>query len=434
MNMHKITVLLVIWLAMLAGPVVSSFASQSDDVQVEVVGHGSDRQDAVFDALAEAVRQVHGVEIHSRQNLTRSSQELAITDAEGARSSLTLSADQSGEVTVGTEGYISGYRILSATPRDHDFTVRLRVTLPVYRVPGKETHETRRTLAIYPFEAESGLWLLGEPVAAYRAASRMTQAVIRSVTQTRRFAVVERGRTEAILQERRLLADPSVPAREKARLGVTLGADYVLIGRMTGLDIDASERISSLTGESSIEVEGSIVIDLRIMSPATRQVLWADTVVVSAERALAGTASTSGMAAFEQIIWDRAADAVAERAVSAIYPLRLIDFNGDRIVLNQGGSQLREGMALQIFSLGEEMFDPYSGESLGRKESSVATARVERVTDRVSYATITGGRVESADPAAYLARRTDLEELRSRQNEAARRGTRRTTVLPQDGQ
>lgn len=433
MNLLRITVMLIVGLAFLVDQSISCFASQSDDVQVVVVGHGSDRQDAIFNALAEAVRQVHGVEIQSRQNLSRSSQEIAIADAEGTHTSLTLSADESGNVSAGTEGYISGYRVLSATPREHDFMVRMRVSLPVYKVPGGATHESRRTLAVYPFEAERDLWLLGEPVAAGRAASRITQAVVRSVTQTRRFAVVERERTDAILQERHLLSDPSVPVREKARLGVTLGADYVLIGRMTGLDIDAWEKTSSLTGEPSVEVEGSIVIDLRIMSPATRQVLWADTVVVSAEQALAGIASTSGDAALEQVVWDRAADAVAERAVSSIYPLRLIQFNDDRIVLNQGGTQLQEGMNLQIYSLGDEMFDPYSGESLGRKELSVATAQIERVTDRVSYARITGGHVEGTDPFAYIARRMSLEERSGRVDEAARRGTRRTTVLPQDG-
>src|SRR5690625_7239055 len=103
------------------------------------------------------------------------------------------------------------------------------------------------------------------------------------------------------------------------------------------------------------------------MSPVTRQVLWADTVAVPAEQALAGIASTSGKAALEQVVWDRAADAVAERAVSAIYPLRLVELSGDRLVVNHGGSQARAGMDLQIFSLGKETVDSYRGDSLGRK-------------------------------------------------------------------
>src|SRR5690625_7638689 len=108
--------------------------------------------------------------------------------------------------------------------------VRMRVNLPVYKVPGAATHESRRTLAVYPFEAEQGLWLLGEQVAADRAASRMTQAVVRSVTQTRRFAVVERERSEAILKERRLLSDPRVTVRAKALLGEHLWKDSDLDG------------------------------------------------------------------------------------------------------------------------------------------------------------------------------------------------------------
>ncbi len=414
------------------GGLTGTASADDETIQVEVVGHGSDRQDATFDALAEAVRQVHGVEIHSRQNLTRSSQELAMTDAEGARTSLTLSADQSGNISAGTEGYISGYRVLSATPREPGFTVRLRVDLPVYQAPGMGTHETRRTLAVYPFDAEPGLRLFGERLDPATAARRLTQAVVQSVTQTRRFAVLERERTQAIVEERRLLADPAVPAREKARLGATLGADYVMIGRVAGLDIDAREQVSSLTGESRLGTSGSIVLDLRILSPATRQVHWADTLTIPAEAVFASSGDATGMAAFEQSLWAHAADQVSERAISAIYPLRLIDFDGDRLVLNQGGSQLREGMPLQIFALGEELFDPYSGESLGRKESPVARARVERVTDRVSYARVVEGAVTESDPAAYLARRAELAASPDGVDAESVRGTRRGTWLPQD--
>jgi hypothetical protein len=407
-------------------------ASSIETVQVEVLGYGSNQQEATFEALAEAVRQVHGVDIIARRDVSSSSQELAFIGEDGSRNSLTLSADQAGRVTADSQGYISGYRILSTADRNPGLAVRLLVDLPVYKGPGMRTHETRRRLAVYPFEAGSDLRLFGELISARGAADQFTRAVVASMTQTRRFAVLERERTEAILDERRLLGDPSVPASEKARLGATLGSDYVVIGRIDGMDIDAFNRVSQLTGESSLATEGSVVVELRILSPATRQVHWANTMIIPAEEIFSAPSAGTGRAAFRQSVWSTVADRISERAISAIYPLRLIERVGDQVVLNQGGSQLQAGMMLQIFELGEELFDPYSGESLGRLESEVARARIDRVTDRVSYALLVEGLVTDVDPGRYLARRDGLTAGHDSNADDQIRGTRRRILLPQD--
>jgi hypothetical protein len=410
----------------------STEASSIETVQVEVLGQGSSAQEATFEALAEAVRQVHGVEIVARRDVSSSSQELAFIDEDGSRSALTLSADQSGRVRASSEGYISGYRILSTTDRNPGIAVRLLVDLPVYRGPGMRTHETRRRLAVYPFEADSDLRLLGEWISASDAAEQLTRAVVQSITQTRRFAVLVRERTEAILDERRLLADPSVSANEKARLGAALGSDYVVIGQIEGMDIDAFNRVSPLTGEASLVTEGSVVVELRILSPATRQVHWANTMTIPAQAIFASPTEATGRAAFRQTVWRTVADRISERAISAIYPLRLIERNGDQVILNQGGSQLKAGMELRIFELGEELFDPYSGESLGRVESEVARARIDRVTDRVSYARLIEGIVADVDPGKYLARRDTMASGDDSAIDEGIRGTRRRVLLPQD--
>jgi TolB-like protein len=407
-------------------------ASSIETIQIEVLGYGSNQQEATFEALAEAVRQVHGVDIVARRDVSSSSQELAFIEEDGSRSSLTLSADQTGRVTASSQGYISGYRILSKADRSPGIAVRLLVDLPVFKGPGMRTHETRRRLAVYPFEADSNLRLFGELVGAVDAADQLTRAVVESMTQTRRFAVLERERTRETLEERRLLHDPSVPASEKARLGATLGSDYVVIGQIEGMDIDAFNRASQLTGESSLVTEGSVVVELRILSPATRQVHWANTMTIPAEDIFSSPADATGRAAFRQTVWSTVADRITERAISAIYPLRLIERMGDQVVLNQGGSQLRQGMVLQIFELGEELFDPYSGESLGRVESPVARARVDRVTDRVSYARLIEGLVTDVDPGRYLARRDGLMSGLDSNADEQVRGSRRRVLLPQD--
>jgi hypothetical protein len=386
-------------------PVKGSEATEN--VEVEVTGYGSDRAAAVFDGLSEAVRQVHGVQISSQRRVSEASQELMVTGPDGDSSKIEFSANNSGSISADTQGYVSGYRVLSAQRAEPSgFEVTLSVSLPVYRGPGQRTHETRRRMAVYPFTAGSRLLLLGEYLDSETAARRLTESVVEALVGTRRFAVLERQRSQAIQEERSLLTDPSVPVEEKARLSNTIGADYIMLGRLQGMDIDSGTSVSSLTGETSVETSGSMVVDLRVISPATRQIHWADSFVIRANRVFEATAEEDAWQSFEHEIWALAARQLTQRAIWAIYPLRPVSISPDgEVVINQGGSQLQQGQELALFRLGEELRDPYSGEKLGRRENEVGRLIVQRVESKVSYASlISGDAPTSSSPEEFLIR------------------------------
>lgn len=406
-------------------------ARSVETVQVEVMGYGATQTEATFEALTEAIRQVHGVAVQSTRVLTQSSSEVSVTHSDGSQDTIRFSVEASGEVVADTAGYVSGYRVLSSSPHPRGHAVRLQVDLPVY-VGTSRQHESRRRMAVYPFTADHGLQLFNRPIQAEQASTRITQSVVNSFTQTRRFAMLEREHTEAILRERRLLADPSIPVEEKARLARTLGADYIVIGHIAGLDVDLKETVSSLTGERREHLTGSAVVDIRILSPATRQVMWAESVTLPARQLFARLEVIDTRAGIEQAIWQNIADHLTTRAVGAIYPLRPIDMTADgAIVLNQGGSQLYPGQRLEVFMLGREVFDPYTGESLGRHESRLGVVEVDRVTDRLSYAYPVDLPVIEIDPAAYVLRPAAVSAS-AHPNHDPRHGTRQGVRLPGD--
>ena len=406
-------------------------ARTTEIVQVEVMGYGSSQTDAIFDGLTEAVRQVHGVSVQSTRVVAQTSSEVVVTQADGSQDSIRFSVESSGEVVADTAGYVTGYRLLSSGPHQSGHAVRLLVDLPVY-VGTSRQHETRRRLAVYPFTADGDLSLFSRDVAPSQAASRLTQAMVNSFTQTRRFAVLEREHTDAIMRERRLLTDPSVPVEEKTRLARTLGADYIVIGHIAGLDVDAYEHVSSLTGERRDSLSGAIVVDIRVLSPATRQVMWSESVSIPSRELFARLEALESMAGVEQTLWQRAADYLTTRAVGAIYPLRPIELASDgAIVLNQGGSQLFQGQQLEVFQLGNEVFDPYTGESLGRHEIRLGLVEVARVTDRLSYAYPLDLPSIEIDPASFVLRPVEASGT-DRRRDDPRHGTRQGVRLPHD--
>jgi hypothetical protein len=408
-------------------------ARSVDIVQVEVMGYGSNQTEATFEALTEAIRQVHGVSVQSSRSLAQSSSELSVTHSDGSQDTIRFAVEASGEIVADTAGYVSGYRVLSSSPHPRGHAVRLQVDLPVY-VGTSRQHESRRRMAVYPLTADPNLHLFNRPLHAEQASSRLTQAMVNAFTQTRRFAMLERQHNEAMLRERRLLSDPSVPVEEKARLARTLGADYIVIGHIAGLDVSAHETISSLTGERREYLTGAVVVDIRILSPATRQVMWSESLTLPARQLFARLEVTDSMAGVEQALWQNVADYLSTRAVGAIYPLRAIDLTADgTIVINQGGSQLFPGQQLEVFALGNEVFDPYSGESLGRHESRLGMVEVYRVTDRLSYAYAVDLPDIELDPAAYVLRPVAAAAIADSQNDP-RHGTRQGIRLPADRQ
>ena len=408
-------------------------ARSVDTVQVEVMGYGPNQTEATFEALTEAIRQVRGVAVQATRVLAQSSSEVSVTHSDGSRDTIRFAVEASGEVVVDTAGYVSGYRVLSSSPHPRGYAVRLQVDLPVY-VGTSRQHESRRRMAVYPFTADPGLQLFNRPVLAEQASSRLTQAVVNAFTQTRRFAMLEREHTEAILRERRLLADPAVPVEEKARLARTVGADYLVIGHIAALDVDAHETFSSLTGERRDHLNGAVVVDIRILSPATRQVMWSESLTLPARQLFARLEVADSMAGIEQALWQTVAEYLSSRAVGAIYPLRPIDSTADgAIVLNQGGSQLHPGQRLDVFALGQEVFDPYTGESLGRHESRLGVVEVGRVTDRLSYAYPVDLPSIEVDPAAYVLRPASVA-FGAGYRDDPRHGTRQGVRLPGDRQ
>jgi hypothetical protein len=98
------------------------------------------------------------------------------------------------------------------------------------------------------------------------------------------------------------------------------------------------------------------------------------------------------------------AERLVDGALSNIYPMRIVAIKGKTVVLNQGGKTLKAGDKLSVYFLGEEMFDPYTKESLGQMEDKVADIQVVRVNAKTTYAKIVGGDAELVETGAIVRR------------------------------
>ena len=118
------------------------------------------------------------------------------------------------------------------------------------------------------------------------------------------------------------------------------------------------------------------------------------------------------------------ADEVCEKVLSAIYPLIVVQVNGDRLVLGQGGDGIKEGSRYNVYRYGERMVDPYNGEFLGRNEIYCAEIEVERVLPKQSYAKVVQSDV---DLSSVFAPKTLVCRALSEKEKYAARSARRNT-------
>jgi hypothetical protein len=100
------------------------------------------------------------------------------------------------------------------------------------------------------------------------------------------------------------------------------------------------------------------------------------------------------------------AEKIGSVIIEAIYPLRVIDTSDPtELVINQGGDSVKVGQKFTAFLLGAEQFDPYTKESLGKREKEAAQIEVIRVLPKMSYAKVIKGSLPVTTSAEIVLRK-----------------------------
>ena len=95
----------------------------------------------------------------------------------------------------------------------------------------------------------------------------------------------------------------------------------------------------------------------------------------------------------------------------AIYPIAVVGGTESEVTFNQGGETVQVGRIYRLVSLGQNLVDPYTRESLGQEEREVARAEVISVTDRTATAKVVSGRLPQPLKAGSVLARVLPEEV-----------------------
>ena len=359
-------------------------------VPVDAQGTGTTRKDAIADALQDAVSQVNGAEIAAEMS---SSVKEDFSEKDGKEEHSTEEAFQES-VKKKTKGVIRSWKLLSEEKeegKDGLWIVNLNVTVAQYKL-SKQLERLRITVA--PFQISP---TVSDGQLATQFMESFPNGLVGYLSQSRRFALLDRDFLENQAQELDFIKRGDVRAEELAKLGNKVGADFIVVGLVE--DVFKRENMVTMrsTGQQIKNVQTGARVSYRIIDVATTQITFSDTVVYDPNQ---GKSTVRNMA-------DYISSVAGQTIVNAIYPVSIVSSVGDQVTLGQGGKTIRTGEQFNLVRYGKDIFDPHTKESLGREEIVVGVVKITNVQSKTSTAKIVeGGKGISSSfaPNTYIAR------------------------------
>ncbi len=353
----------------------------ADVKYVTTTGYGSTKTEAVTEALTEAIKQTKGVSINSKKEYILGVNNSARSENDENFQSTKIEESFRKKIKEKTSGMIDGYDIVSIEKDNNEYRVSVKVGIYEYKTPGL-SHKGRIKLAIYPFNGRNNV--------NRKQYDSILESLVGSVTQSRKFAVLNRLNDNTYKREKAFVSDENARKKEKEKLAKRLGADYTLSGKINYLKVKSISRGTSITGSSSNTTahEYEVSFLYNILAFSTGQIKWSDTIV------LKGIVPENYKSDPINFVSKHLGKKLVKDMIANIYPLRVLQISdANYAVINQGANTLEEGESFDVFALGKQLVDTYTGESLGYEEIKTGKVIIERVNPKVSYAKIIEGRV-----------------------------------------
>ena len=376
---------------------------------VSSVGTGVTLKDALMDAFTDAIGQVNGVSVESKQELASVEVSLSNSNNDAYLSSESFR----NSVKAATKGVIAQYSVVSRQRAGASgrWAVALNCKVVVYRRP---EIADRRRIAVMPMRLSAKEFFI-EGRAVDREAVRgiFGQGILSALVQSRRFTVLDRDYLSEILRERQMIVDGNTPVEQMVRLGQELAADYIVVGAFEDIGFETRTDTMQLSGRALTSRNGRVEVSYRVIDIDTKQVVYSDFARIAiGESEMRKLGLSAGSDGIESALCKVAADRIGKQILNAIYPILVVSASSGEVTLGQGGSGLHEGDRFDLYEYGERLVDPYNKEVLGRSETYVGTVEVVRVNPKQSLAKILHAEKDIAasfQPKKFVCREVNID-------------------------
>lgn len=409
------------WILVLVGLLAVSPAVYAKIETVEAQGYGETYEKAVDSALADAVRQVNGMTVSTQSERAGDfvrvkdkvdatvegkgtyvqndqskddsflgnkgvdstyTENLDVNVGGNANRDLTINTGKSAQINTRSAGTVKGYKVKSRDCNAKGCTVVLTVEIDKVERKTSQASSKRDRLAVITTGNRSR--------SAF--ANTLRQEITDRIVQSQRFTVLDRSATndKAFEQEEQFLEgrlNNSMDVKQSA-----LPADYLLVINVTEAGVRTTTKVTSvdLTGEFDVTSSSKTKVTVRysLLEAATHGIQWSDSTVFEQGGRYIETAR-------KQI-----SDVIADKIVNKLTPAKVVAVTSGQVIINRGEAMVYDGDRFDIYSQGEELVDPDTGEVLGAAEEKVATIVITSIKDKISYGIVESGKVEAVEKGA----------------------------------
>ena len=351
---------------------------------VQSNGTGATLNDAITEALSEAIGRINGRSLETATQL----KSIEVSKTSKDNEEYLSSEEYKKSVNSATKGIVSSYDVIKQAKNDSGrWEVTLKVKVAKFK---RRKSSNRKRIAVMPFRISSREYLIeNKPISKSNTNRIFGQNLVSSLVQSRRFTILDREYIRETLGERKLIVDGNTPVTEMARLGQDLVADYILAGVLEDVNFTTAKVRMQASGRELTSRNGKVEASYRIIDVDTKQIVFSDFLRYKIKDSdIREVDSSIGNKNMESILCMLAAEKIGKKILNAIYPILIVNISGKKLTLGQGGSGLKRGDRFDVFELGKKIKDPYTKEFIGREEIYTATIEVTRVNPKQSYAKI----------------------------------------------
>lgn len=300
----------------------------------------------------------------------------------------------------------AGARKQGPPPPPQPLCKGLKKSITVYRLQDRIGKPISRQSNWY---GGYGRYGYNNPDASYNdATNALTDMLMTSLDSTGCFVVVERENLPDIEKEQSLVRSGQSKATTAAQSGNLIAAQAIVMGAVTSFEEHAGGgALGGVTRHGGlggiITDKAKVGIDLRMVDSTTSEVLSSATATGSASSMgllIGGIPVGSiklGTALWQKTPLGHASREAIDKAVKFIldsmqdtpWYAKIAQVNGDKVYINAGENMgLRVGDSYFVYSTGETITDPDTGEVLGAEETKIAVIDIMEVNDKYSVAKV----------------------------------------------
>lgn len=347
-------------------------------------GYGITYEEAVDNALAQAVSKLNGAYIKSTNSFSQ-------TQMESSGSESNINAQFSQKISKATNGRFSTFEVVSSEQTPNGFRVLVNVTknssVKSYKAPGNTNK--RRRIVVYPAYKNNDFFIFGK--SSNQVSDDLLVKIESEIHKTRKFNLLNRSANQEYINEMSIINSTGAK-NEKLQLNQVLGTDYML--RYTIEDAGVSEnKANPLIGNlGNTSANLSLVVSYQIIIPATRETKFSDNVVITSK------AKEATSIEYNKIL-DNVAKTIVENIQAAIYPPKIEKISGNQAIFTQ---KINIGTTLECYKLGSKIVDSYTKETTGYEEFLTGKVEIVNNNEKMSYAKIIDGSVTQGNICRFI--------------------------------